>query len=154
MSARSAVRWWPRWASDLISLCGMAPSASQRKTREPHGRLRLSVAPIQRRASTFDERETCGRVGEIEESLDGRRSRDEAESEAVGPRVCIPLEDHSQPGRVEETHRAEIERHLLEAGPRQLAQVSRHLGNRRQIDLAFGAYANPLPFEFEFAAER
>jgi hypothetical protein len=55
---------------------------------------------------------------------------------------------------VRSAHCAEIERHLLEAGRRQLAQASRHLGNPRQIDLAFGAYADSLRLEYEFAAER
>src|SRR5215203_1148152 len=92
--------------------------------------------PLERKLSpdepclAVDEREACGRVGEIEESLDGRRSCHEAEGEAVRSRACVPLQDHSQPGRVEEAHGAEIERHLLEAGRREVAQVSLALRRR------------------------
>src|SRR3954451_13136311 len=123
-------------ASDLISLWGSGPSASQRETREPHGRLFRSVSRVHRRGSTVDETEQLRRVGEIEEPLDGGWAGDEAEGEAVGSRVRIPLEDHSQPARIQEANRAEIERHLLEAGRRQLAEVSLDHRDGGDVDLA------------------
>src|SRR5215212_4496874 len=110
-------------------------------------------APLRWGASSVDELETCGRLGELEEPLDGRRPGDEAEGESVGPRVCVPLQDHPQPGRVEEGNLAEVERHLLEAGRLQLAQVRFDHGNCGQVELAYGGYADPLPLGCDLAAE-
>src|SRR5215204_538325 len=56
------------------------------------------------------ERAHKARAGEIEEPLDGRRSGDELEGESVRSGARIPLEDHPEPGQVEEADPAEVER--------------------------------------------